>query len=392
MKKKKLYLNIFCFAMVFLMGIGLFSPLIASAGTKEDFQAAQEKLDEINKTISNLKDDHSKQETKIKNANKQINLVKSQISILNKEIQRANDELKAKQEELENKKEAIRETDALFKDRLKAMYIMRSGGTLSTVLAVDSFSQLLTAADTLQRISVADTDLLKKLDEEKKAIEAEEAEIQSRLNALVEKQGTLENKQSELAGYMQTLDTGLSEIEAKQEAAKETQKDVYAQYLAAKQAVEAEFGESASEFVGGEWIWPVPTNGGISSPFGWRTIYGVYENHIGIDIATVWAEGWEYIFNKPIVASNSGTVTKAIYSNKGYGNYIIIDHGGNNFTLYGHCASLAVKKGDYVTQGQTIAYVGSTGNSTGPHLHFEIRLNGTPVNPEPLVAATRPKR
>ncbi len=393
MKNKKLFVNIFCVLLALVMAIGLMHPIIASAGTKEDYEAAQERLDKINKEISDLKDTHDKQEKEISNAQTQINLVKKQISILNSDIKTANESLLTKQQELEDKKTEIEETDALFKERLKAMYIMRSGGTLATVLAVDSFSQLLTATDTLQRISVADTNLLKQMDEQKKVIEQEEVAIQERLNALVEKQGTLETKQNELAGLMQTLDSQLSETEAKQEAAKETQKEVYAEYLAAKEAVEAEFGESVTDtFVGGEWIWPVPSNGYISSGFGWRTLYGVRDNHIGIDISTGWVEGkWPYINGQPIVASNSGTVTKAIYSTRGYGNYLIIDHGGNNFTLYGHCSTLKVGVGDYVTQGQTIATVGSTGNSTGPHLHFEIRLNGTPVDPEPLVRSTRPK-
>ena len=393
MNKKKLFVNIFAFLMVGVMCVGLLHPIVASAGTKEDYRAAQERLDKINKEIASLKDTHSKQEKEKKNAQTQIDLVKKQIKILNSDIKTANNDLLEKQQELEEKKNEIEQTDALFKDRLKAMYIMRSGGTLATILAVDSFSQLLTATDTLQRISIADTDLLKDLDRQKKQIEREEVAIQQRLNDLVEKQGTLETKQNELAGLMKTLNNKLSETEAKQEAAKETQREVYAEYLAAKQAVEAEFGQSSDTFVGGEWIWPVPTNGYISSGYGARTLYGVYDWHTGIDISTGWTEGvWPYINNQPIVASNSGRVTKAHYGTTGYGNYVIIDHGGNNFTLYGHCNSLAVKVGDYVSQGQTVAYVGSTGNSTGPHLHFEIRLNGSCVDPAPYIAGTRPKK
>ena len=393
MKNKKLFVNLFCVLMAVVMCIGMLHPIVASAGTKEDYRAAQERLDKINKEIAGLKDTKAKQEKEKKNAQSQINLVKKQISILNSDIKTANDNLLAKQQELEAKKTEIQETDALFKERLKAMFIMRRGGTMSTILAVDSFSQLLTATDTLQRISNADTDLLKQLDEQKKAIEREEIAIQERLNALVEKQGTLETKQNELAGLMKTLDDKLSETEAKEEAAKETQQEVYAEYLAAKQAVEAEFGQSSSgTFVGGEWIWPVPTNGHISSLYGRRKIYGVWEHHTGIDIATGWGEGWPYINGQAIVASNSGIVKTAIYSNRGYGNYVIIDHGGNNFSLYGQCSKLAVKVGDYVSQGQTVAYVGSTGNSTGPHLHFEIRLNGSCVDPQPLVTSTRPTK
>ena len=392
MKNKKLFVNVFCIVMACVMCFGLMHPIVANAGAREDYAAAQEKLDQINRTISSLKDTKKKQEKELSSAKTQSDLVKKQINILNSDIKTANENLLAKQEELEKKKEDIQATDELFKERLKAMYIMRSGGTLSTILAVDSFSQLLTAADTLQRISIADTDLLKELNEQKKVIEQEEVAIQQRLNDLVEKQGTLETKQNELAALLKKLDSQLSDTEAQQAAARETQREVYAEYLAAKEAVEKEFQSSGETFVGGEWIWPVPSNGYISSGYGARTLYGVYDWHTGIDISTGWVEGkWPSINNKPIVASNSGKVTKATYGRTGYGNYVIIDHGGNNFTLYGHCSSLAVGVGDYVTQGQTIAYVGSTGNSTGPHLHFEIRLNGSCVDPAPYIAGTRPK-
>ena len=393
MNKKKLFVNLFAFLMVGVMCVGMLHPIIASAGTKEDYADAQQKLDQINQTIANLKDTKKKQEKELRSAKTQADLVKKQIDILNGDIKSANEELLAKQLELEEKKEEIEATDALFKERLKAMYIMRSGGTLSTILAVDSFSQLLTATDTLQRISIADTDLLKNLDRQTKEIEREEVAIQQRLNELVEKQGTLESKKNELAGLMQTLDNKLSETEAQQAAAQETHREIYAEYLAAKEAVEKEFQDSGETFVGGEWIWPVPTNGYISSGYGARTLYGAYDWHTGIDISTGWTEGiWPYINNQPIVASNSGRVTKAHYGSTGYGNYVIIDHGGNNFTLYGHCNSLAVRVGEYVSQGQTIAYVGSTGNSTGPHLHFEIRLNGSCVDPAPYIAGTRPRK
>ena len=397
MKKRQLFIRLFTCLMVFTMSFGLMAPFVASADTKSDYEDAQERLDEINKEIANLNDQKKKQQAQKTNAQTQINLVKNQISILNSDIKKTNEELEEKQLRLEEKKEDIRETDALFRERLKAMYIMRSGGTLSTILAVDSFSQLLTAADTLQRISMADTDLLKELDDEKKIIETEEAEIQQEINKLVEKQGTLENKQAELAGYMKTLDSQLSETAAREKAARETQKEVYAEYLAAKQALEAAMKESSNNTVIGsaEYIWPVPTNGYISSGFGPRTLYGAYDYHTGIDISTGWGNGWPAISGQKIVASNSGVVTKAIgyysdYTGYGYGNYVIIDHGNNNFSLYGHCKSISVKVGDVVTQGQKIGTVGSTGNSTGPHLHFEIRINGSAVDPKPYVIGTKP--
>ncbi|MBQ1507547.1 MAG: peptidoglycan DD-metalloendopeptidase family protein [Ruminococcus sp.] len=121
----------------------------------------------------------------------------------------------------------------------------------------------------------------------------------------------------------------------------------------------------------GGFIWPAPHTRGITTYYEWR--WGSF--HYGIDIAG----GGDY--GQPILASDSGTVVFSGYDNSGYGNYVIIDHGNGYKTLYGHACELAVSTGEYVAQGQTIAYIGSTGFSTGPHLHFEIIENGEKVDP-----------
>ncbi len=136
---------------------------------------------------------------------------------------------------------------------------------------------------------------------------------------------------------------------------------------------------ASDEYVGGEFMWPVPGYGYISSPYGYRTwSNGYVEFHNGIDIAK---GSQSSIMGAAIVASNDGVVIRAAYNAGGYGYYIIIDHGGGRMTVYGHCNTLLVRVNDIVIQGETIATVGSTGNSTGPHLHFEIRINGSNVNP-----------
>ncbi|MEG2770384.1 MAG: M23 family metallopeptidase [Oscillospiraceae bacterium] len=138
-------------------------------------------------------------------------------------------------------------------------------------------------------------------------------------------------------------------------------------------------GNMGPDFISGSFTRPVPGFNYISSRFGMRTLYGKPDYHVGIDIA---GGG---IYGQPIVAAHAGYVTVARYGSTGYGNRVYIDGGGGVITRYGHCSSLAVAEGTFVAQGQTIAYVGSTGNSTGPHLHFEIRQNGTAVNPAPYL-------
>ncbi len=128
----------------------------------------------------------------------------------------------------------------------------------------------------------------------------------------------------------------------------------------------------------GHFIWPV--YGTITSNFGYRYIFGSYSYHSGLDIALA--------YGSPIAAADGGTVIWAgtgSGSTWSYGNYVIIDHGNGMQTYYAHCSSLAVSVGEKVYQGQTIAYVGSTGRSTGPHCHFQVKINGTTVNPLPYL-------
>ena len=121
--------------------------------------------------------------------------------------------------------------------------------------------------------------------------------------------------------------------------------------------------------------WPLPGYSTITSGFGSR--WG--SNHTGIDIS---GGG---VYGSPIVAAEAGTVVVAA-THWSYGNYVIVDHGGGYTTLYAHMSSIGCSVGDYVTKGQTIGYVGSTGESTGPHLHFEVRINGTAQNPQNYVS------
>ena len=120
-------------------------------------------------------------------------------------------------------------------------------------------------------------------------------------------------------------------------------------------------------------LWPLPSDRlKVSSKFGWRVLYGKDDYHLGIDLPAP--------YGTEIYASNDGTVLKARYSSS-YGYYILISHGGELSTLYAHCSKLLVKAGDTAKRGQVIAKVGSTGNSTGYHLHFEVRVDGEVTDP-----------
>ena len=365
--------------LVALMLVTALVPVLSYANAKEDYEAAQAELNKIEKELNSIKDTKKKQQQEKANTQKQVTLVKNQLASLASQIETTTEELAEKQAELDKKKVEIYETDELFKSKLKAMYIRRSGNMVATALAVDTFSEMLTAVNTLSSISQADTALLEKLNEEKKAIEAVEAEIEAKLASLEDSRTKQQSKQEQLATLLQKQNAQLSATEAQEAAAQAAYEDAKAARDAAQEELAKEFAASGGldGYVGGEWMWPVPGYTSISSGYGYRNIFGYREFHTGIDIPAAYAT--------PINASNSGVVTVASYQSTGYGNRIIVDHGGGYKTLYAHCSSLAVKVGDYVVKGDTIAYVGSTGLSTGNHLHFEIRINDQYTDPTPYV-------
>ena len=371
--------RIIAVVLVMLMVATAVVPSFVSADAQADYDAAQAELDRIEKELDGIKDTKKKQQQEKANTQTQINLVKNQLASLSTQIEQTTVELAEKQAELDEKKVEIYETDELFKSKLKAMYIRRSGNMIATALAVDTFSEMLTAVNTLSSISQADTAMLKKLNEEKKEIEEVEAEIEAQLESLEASRERQQDKQEELAVLLQKVNADLSQTEAEEAAAQAAYEDAKEARDAAQAELAKEFAQSGGigDYVGGEWMWPVPGYNSISSGYGYRNIFGYREFHTGIDIPAG--------YGTPIKASNSGIVTVAAYQSTGYGNRIIVDHGGGYKSLYAHCSSLAVKVGDYVAQGDTIAYVGSTGLSTGNHLHFEIRINDQYTDPTPYV-------
>lgn len=214
------------------------------------------------------------------------------------------------------------------------------------------------------------TDLQGKQDE----LNAEKAELEKKIADAVDVITGLESNIDEFtAAYNENeaaenainsqIDTLTAQMKAEEEAKRKAAE-------AAKQTYNSGVGSNAT----GSFVWPCPSSTYVTSGFGWRIhpIFGTKRYHNGVDISANTGAA--------VVAADSGTVSIATYSSS-YGNYIVLYHSGGTTTLYAHMSSLAVSVGDTVSQGQTIGYAGSTGWATGPHLHFEISLNGTRVNP-----------
>ena len=268
--------------------------------------------------------------------------------------------------------------------RVRDIYINGQISYLDVIFGAKDFGDFLTRTDLLKRVMIQDSDLVnsllnyqaevqeivKNLDADKKiqerqAINAEQAK-NIKLEKVAAQQEIIDKMQNDKDVYNQQYD----EMQA---AAQQIQRLIEeSQFRVSANTTNQGYVQQGSGSNSGAMIMPV--SGEITSPFGWRThpIFGNQRYHSGIDIAA------EY--GTPICAAQSGVVITAGWID-GYGNTIMIDHGGGIVSLYGHNQSLAVNVGQSVNQGQVVAYCGSTGNSTGPHCHFEVRLNGDSVDP-----------
>ena len=291
-------------------------------------------------------------------------------------------------------------TEALDR-RLVDIYEQGSTSYLDVLLNSTSFEDFVERLDFLRFIVRSDTELIARVNAEQHRYQLMVADLETTQADLDSQRADRETKRgqlSELADrrrellYAATLAQNviqqhvqqLEDLTAAEEAQLqalivERQKEEAAQArqaqlaaCAARRAAAAAAGQTPSACVSGHFIWPA--QGPVVSPFGmrWHPILGGYRMHTGIDIAAP--------YGAPIVASDDGVVLFVGWYG-GYGNTVIVDHGGGYSTLYAHCSSILVSQGQAVQRGQAIARVGATGYATGPHLHFEIRVNGVPINP-----------
>lgn len=286
------------------------------------------------------------------------------------ELQAAIDEEEKNLEKLEKELEEARakvntQTENL-NGRLRNMYKTSSVGYLDVLLDSGSFSELLTNLELVKTIYSNDQEVLRELKESRKAVEEKkteveelQAELEESKKMTEEQMAVVEAKKAEIASDNEEMEKMLNELKGE----------------ADKLTAELQASGSSGEYAGGALGWPTPGVTYITSRYGGRyhPIYGYWSMHTGIDI------GASYGSN--IVSVNDGVVYKVVRGYTGYGHYIMVDHGGGYVTLYAHCSSINVSKGQYVTRGQVIGKIGSTGNSTGPHLHYEVRINGEYTNP-----------
>ena len=373
-------------AMILMMAVPSFISAFAEedseiSSLEDQYKGLQDALklleEEIKQTNDKLTDKKS-QRKKIKN---QISVIQEQIDNLNDRVELIDESIELQEIGIVNLQMQIEDNYQKFEYRLRAAQLAGTTTNWELLFGAKSFSEFLSAVEIIKRMAQYDNDLITSLKLDKEALrqeqallEADKAEVEALKEETREKRKELDSKYAQIQDDIDDLNSELMQSEQEKEVLEYDMKEMKAEID--KLYEELEFQET---YVGGEFLWPSATHTKITSKYGWRYwSNGSSDFHTGIDIAGSGAYGTN------ILAANDGIViyVKNTYvPGKGYGKYLIIDHGGGYSTLYAHCSSLSVKKGDVVSRGDVIAKVGSTGNSTGPHIHFEIRVDGKAQDP-----------
>lgn len=360
LKNKKLCV-VFAAVLVTALVMTAFTSFSMAAETQESLnnkiENAQDQIDENNQKNAELKEGMSELESKIATAEKEVEALESEVAQANSELQEAAQKLSEGNDNLNN--------------RLRTMYKSGGVGFIDVLFSSSNISDLFNNFSMIQFLFKNDKEVVgelkerhEELDEMAKSLEAKQSTLQAKQDALGEHYEELASEQEEVSEETAELQKNIKKWQADSEAIKN-------QINNAQQGgggYKPPSGDSTSGFT-----WPVPGHSRISSYYGWRTLNGVADFHLGIDIPAP--------TGTPVVAAKDGKVIATGGQHWSYGKIVIIDHGNGVATAYAHNSAYAVSVGQVVKKGQTIAYAGNTGNSYGSHCHFEVRINGSTVNP-----------
>lgn len=329
-------------------------------------------LEEVQSNLSENLQQVEKLDEKIESAETQLEEQESKITELKNSINEIETQLDTVTEKYKKQKK-------LFQQRLVAIYEGGETRYLDILLKSKSLSDFLSSYYIITQLAEIDNNLIKELETKKNTIDLSKQKLENEkkeLATLVESQTrltrTLQNTKKIRESFIEKLSDEEKQLQSKIDEMNAQYDEINRQILAL-----AGYGID-TEYIGGELEWPVPGYTRITSEYAMRVhpITGQYKLHTGIDIGA--PEGANFI------AANDGIVIKA-GMNTAYGNMVIIDHGGGITTLYAHGSEILVEVGQTVKRGEAVLKVGSTGYSTGPHAHFEVRINGVTTNPLPYI-------
>ena len=418
MDKRKLFISILAGIMALVMLLGLVASFIptahaaSSSELKAELDALKEEKEEIDSQINQVKGQISDNNDDMIEMVEQKNLIDQEIALLYQQEANINSQIATYSLMIADKQELLTEAENNFaelteknKARIQAMEEEGEVSYWSVLFEANDFRDLLDRFNMVQEIAIADKRRLEALDAAAKEVSEAKASLEEEKVALEQTRAELTETQTQLTAKRTEADALLVELVNKgmeYEALLEESEDLQAQLMLDIADKEDEYDEAKYQ----EWLatsvppttppkapsdpdspdtetgvvggisWKVPISyTAFTSPFGWRIhpIHGTRKFHYGVDLAAP--------TGRPIYATRSGTVDTASYQAGGAGNYVQINHGDGYRSIYMHMTHYIVYPGQHVSQGQVIGYCGSTGGSTGPHLHFGISYNGTYVNP-----------
>lgn len=383
---KKLIPIIAIIALIAFLSISLmpYISMIVNASTRSEIQQrikeSESKKSNANNTINQKTAEKSTIEAQKKQLDDEIAVLEDKIYGINNKIAANEAEIVTLTGEIADAEVKIAEYSDQFQDRATYMYKYGSTSYLSILLGSSSFADLIHNMQIVKRLTAYDDQVLDEMAEAKQVIVDNKISIEQTKKANEEQRGVLTTEKTNLNAKLSERQTKIAELNSDIEKARRIadQEDAAMAQLKKQLASMASQGQiskgSGTIKGGGTLLWPSASSSNVTSPYGVRfhPIQKRNKMHTGIDI------GAGYGTN--VLAAEAGTVKLAGW-NGGYGKCIVIDHGNGLSTLYGHNSVLSVSVGATVTKGQAIAQVGSTGNSTGPHLHFEVLVNGSYTDP-----------
>lgn len=369
--------KILCIILAFFILNSYFATTRADelSDLQEEHNKLKEQIEQSNEELTQVQEDLSENLQQVQKLDEKIEESEQEITKLNEEVENLKVELADIETQLKEAEEKYEKQKELLEARLIAVYEAGETQYLDVLLKSRSLSEFLSNYYLVTELASYDMDLLEDTEQKKKVVDLAKQKLENTKNELSTSLQTqtrtskiLQNTKTLRESYVNKLTDQEKEIQANIDEYNQRYAEINSEILNLTGSLEN------TEYIGGVLAWPVPGYTKITSKYGMRThpITGVYKLHTGVDISAPLGANF--------IAANDGIVIKAGY-NAAYGNMVIIDHGGGISTLYAHGSEILVELGQTVTRNQPVLKVGSTGYSTGPHAHFEVRINGVVTDP-----------
>lgn len=344
-------------------------------GLQEQSNEITTSLNEANNRLQAVQEELSENMQQLQELDNQVAQSQEELNQINTQVEELTTQITENEEKLEKTQAEYDSIQDTLNARLIYMYEAPKLQFLQVLLESTSVTDFLSTYYAMKELAEYDKELLETVKKQKQEIETTKKILAEKKSQIVESKQTKQKKTQVLTNTKTMREYYISKLTS-QEQELQAQIDEYNLQVA---TIEAEIkllalNSISEDYIGGAMIWPIPGYSQITSQFGMRVhpITGAYKLHTGMDVSAP--------IGASFVAAANGIVSKATY-NTAYGNMVIIDHGGGVQTLYAHGSEIIAQIGQTVSAGDEILKVGSTGYSTGPHAHFEIRINGQTVNP-----------